>query len=183
MGVDKSLLDYHGVPQRAHLQAMLAPLCDRVVFACRRDQAPGPKPDELYLPDLPGYEDCGPISGIYSAFSAYPAYALLVVGCDYPLLTEADLRLLSDNRSAAHDAVVFAGGGEGIAFEPLPVLLEVPAAAALAGCMARGDYSVMRFIGGLRYKTLVSPHPAHLRSANDPGEREAMGRMISGDPG
>lgn len=182
MGADKSLLDYHGVSQRAHLLAMLAPLCDRVVFSCRSDQLPGRTPDGVYQPDLAGYEDCGPLSGIYAAFTAYPEHALLVTGCDYPLLTEADLKLLADNRSAEYDAVVFVGEAGGAVFEPLPVLLEVSASVALSVCMARGEYSVMRFIGGLRYRSVSLPDPVHLRNANDPEARQAMSRMISGTP-
>ena len=83
MGTDKSLLAYHGRPQREHLYDMLLPVCQKVFVSCNTAQNANM--------EIPGIEDrflgLGPMGGLLSAFQSAPDAAWLTVAGDMPDLT------------------------------------------------------------------------------------------------
>ena len=86
MGTDKSLLNYHGQPQRYHLYQMLQPFCERVILSVNSSQAPDIPSEYEYLVDDPEYADIGPMGALLTAFKHYPDASFLMVGCDYPFI-------------------------------------------------------------------------------------------------
>jgi Molybdopterin-guanine dinucleotide biosynthesis protein A len=95
MGIDKSMLDYHGQPQRYHVYDMLLPLCEKVFISCNEEQA-GTIPDRYaVIIDKEPYKEIGPMAALLSAFDAYPVASFLAVGCDYPMLTNEHLQNLT----------------------------------------------------------------------------------------
>ncbi len=88
MGEDKSMLDYHGLPQREYLFALLQRFCVRVYTSCRAEQS---IPANLNpLPDVLAIK--GPMNGIVSAFRAHSHTAWLVVAVDMPFIDDAAIQ-------------------------------------------------------------------------------------------
>ncbi|HAA12288.1 MAG TPA: molybdopterin-guanine dinucleotide biosynthesis protein MobA, partial [Cytophagales bacterium] len=86
MGNDKTVIDYHGKPQREHLYGMLQPLVDEVYLSCRPEQAEELSEQYHVLPD--SFLGMGPYGAILSALQHDPNRAWLVVAVDMPYVTE-----------------------------------------------------------------------------------------------
>ena len=96
MGEDKGRIQWHGIEQRYHMANMLSQFCSEVFISCRPEQVGEIDARYKLLPD--SIEGAGPLCGILSAFKAYPDVAWLVTACDLPLLDEATLQFLIENR-------------------------------------------------------------------------------------
>ncbi len=94
MGTDKSLLNYHGKPQRYYLYEMLEPLCEKVFISCNKSQKSSIPDSYQTIVDAPIYENIGPMAALLTAMETYPNTDFLVVGCDYPFITTTELRKL-----------------------------------------------------------------------------------------
>lgn len=94
MGTDKSLLNYHGKPQRYYLYEMLEPLCEKVFISCNRSQKSSIPATYHTIVDAPAYEGIGPMAALLTAMERYPHVNFLVVGCDYPFITTTELKQL-----------------------------------------------------------------------------------------
>jgi molybdopterin-guanine dinucleotide biosynthesis protein A len=105
MGTDKSLLNYHGKPQRYFLYEMIQTICAKVFLSCNKDQAASITAGYNFIPDDDKYASSGPVVGLLTAFEKFPDYSFLVTGCDYPFIKINDLKELlneaSDNSVAA----------------------------------------------------------------------------------
>ena len=99
MGIDKSLLSYHGKPQRYFLYEMLEIVCTKVFLSCNKNQVESINSGYNSIADDEKYASSGPIAGLLSAFDKFPDCSFLAVGCDYPLIKISDLRklLINDN--------------------------------------------------------------------------------------
>ena len=99
MGQDKGQLNYHGVDQRHHLDALLKNHCVEVHHSVL---------DASEFPDLNCIEDrfleLGPFGAISSAFLHNPNVAYLVVAVDLPFLDERLIEELINERSPKHIA-------------------------------------------------------------------------------
>lgn len=90
MGRDKALIDYHGQPHAQYLYELLQEMCEKVFLSARSQQW-----QNTPLAHLPTIVDTlpsrGPMSGMLSAFRAFPDVNWLIVACDLPHLTRAGL--------------------------------------------------------------------------------------------
>ena len=68
MGMDKSMLNYHGKPQCYHMYEMLSLVCEKVFISCNEEQANKIIDGYQALIDLPCYSNTGPIAGLLTAF-------------------------------------------------------------------------------------------------------------------
>lgn len=107
MGTDKSLLNYHGRPQRYHLYELMRPLCERVFISCNALQAPDIPSEYEVLVDAPEYGDIGPMAALLTAFKHHPYASFMTVGCDYPFFSQSHLQQLSKAMLQAGNAVAF----------------------------------------------------------------------------
>jgi molybdopterin-guanine dinucleotide biosynthesis protein A len=103
MGADKSLLIYHGKPQREHLFELLNKFCHEVFTSCREDQD---VPPHLH-PLSDAFQIDGPMNGILSAFAYKPDSSWLIVAVDMPYVTANTLELLLGSRDANTMATCF----------------------------------------------------------------------------
>lgn len=94
MGTDKSMLNYHGQPQRYYLYEMLSELCERTFISCNMQQAATIPDKYAVIIDDEQYGDIGPMVALLTAFDKYPDASFLVVGCDYPHLQKEELKRL-----------------------------------------------------------------------------------------
>ena len=91
MGTDKSMLNYHGQPQRYHLYEMLNGLCEHVFISCNKEQAATIPDKYAVIVDDEQYGDIGPMVALLTAFDKHPDASFLVVGGDYPHLQIEEL--------------------------------------------------------------------------------------------
>lgn len=118
MGTDKSLLNYHGKPQRYYLYEMLEPLCEKVFISCNKSQKSSIPDSYQTIVDAPAYEGIGPMAALLTAMETYPHVNFLVVGCDYPFIKATDLRKLFEVKLEAIFFTCFANKQDKI-LEPL----------------------------------------------------------------
>jgi len=94
MGMDKSQLQYHEVPQREWLYTMLLPMCDDVFISCNEEQADEIGSEFPTITDAHAYRHIGPMAALLSAHRQYPEDDFLVVGCDYPFIGRHNIQKL-----------------------------------------------------------------------------------------
>ncbi len=100
MGTDKSLLNYHGKPQREYLFDLAKKYCKEVYFSCRLEQQFS---DNTIIDKY----ELGPMGGILSAFYFNPNSAWLVVACDMPFIDENSFEDLVNHRNKHKIATAF----------------------------------------------------------------------------
>ncbi len=104
MGHDKTVISYHGKPQREHLLSLLEPCCESVQLSCRHDQQEALKAYPI-LPDK--MIGLGPFGAILTAFQQDPQAAWLVVASDLPHLNTRAINYLLENRDPSKLATAF----------------------------------------------------------------------------
>lgn len=109
MGRDKLFLRLGAKTAFERLTEAIRPLVERVRVVGRAPALDLPEAQ----PDL--HPGLGPLSGIHAALATSAADRVLVVACDFPLLTTAFLRGLIEALSPEYDAVVPCPGGQPLA--------------------------------------------------------------------
>lgn len=172
MGQDKSLLEYHGLPQREYLFALLQRFCVRVYTSCRADQSVpahlNPLPDALAIK--------GPMNGIVSAFRAHSNTAWLVIAVDMPFVDEVAIGELLAQRDASVPATCFRNPENELP-EPLCTVWEASAYPLLEAFVSSGEISPRKFLVG-HQAHLVTPHNARvIINVNTPEDRTRLSRQ------
>ncbi len=123
MGRDKGHITYHqDKPQQEYLYELLDAYCSKTFMSVRSEQTRA-LPDHFnYITDNNQYR--GPFNGMLSAHDAYPNVAWLVLACDLPLMDEASIQQLIQERSNSHMATAFARREENPLPEPLCAIWE-----------------------------------------------------------
>ncbi|WP_158976116.1 NTP transferase domain-containing protein [Cellulophaga sp. L1A9] len=106
MGNDKSVIAYHGIPQREYIYKRLSEVCDETFMSIRKDQADEISEDFQVITDEDTFK--GPFNGILSAHEKYPDVAWLVLACDLPLIDVPSLKELITARDTTRLATAFA---------------------------------------------------------------------------
>ena len=163
MGRDKSLLVYHGKPQREYLFDLLGVCCDQVFTSCRQEQhVPShlnPLVDSMGIP--------GPLNGILSAFALKPNTSWLIVAVDMPFLGSTALQLLIDKRDKTKLATCFFNA-ETQQPEPLLTLWEEQAYPYLLKFTEKGNISPREFLKTHPVNLIQPPDEKTLRNVNYP---------------
>lgn len=169
MGEDKSLINYHGRPQREHVADLLAPLCERVFLSLQKDAD--------FPTDLPVITDTftglGPYGALLSAFREQPDAAWLVVACDLPLLNDAALRQLIAARQPSRLATAFHNADTGWP-DPLVTIWEPRAYPRLLQFLAQGYSCPRKVLINSDVEVIQPTDAAVLYNANHPAEREEV---------
>ncbi len=166
MGTDKSLLDYHGKPQREYVFELLGKFCAEVFTSCRKDQN---VPPQLHpLPDT--FLMNGPLNGILSAFSVRPQSSWLILAVDMPYVNEDTLQLLVEKRDKNKMATCFYNA-ETQQPEPLLTLWETRAYPLLLKFAEDGNISPREFLKTHSIKMIDPPDKKTLLNFNYPRER------------
>lgn len=176
MGEDKCFLRYHGNPQWQHLATMVNGRCAFTLVSCHAHQSASlsRQAEDLALPlrvveDAPHVAGRGPMAGLLSAWEVKPETSLLVVACDYPLITPADLDALLAERQAGAGAVCFHHGSMD---EPVVAVYEWSARDPIQRLFGEGEFSLRRALQGLNTRRI--PAPEHLVSIDTPDQARAV---------
>jgi len=105
MGADKGLIAYHGIPQREYLYRLLEKVCDKTYLSIRAEQGEEIPSEIRVIADEDIFK--GPFNGILSAHKKHPEVAWLVLACDMPLISEASLKELIDQRKKGSNATAY----------------------------------------------------------------------------
>lgn len=165
MGIDKSMIDFHGMPQRDYLQLLLKPFCHEVFFSCKdRVGVPenlNPLPDQFTLDS--------PLNGILSAFEMHPQHAWLTVPVDMPGINAEVIKHLLMNRNPNVMATCYYDSDHRYP-EPLFVLWEPSAAQALKTFHLAGNLSPREFLLKNHVSILTYPDRSIHVNINSPDE-------------
>lgn len=160
MGMDKSLIEWHGIEQRYYLYRMLETLCKKVYISCNNSQSDQIAPGYSYIIDDDKYFNTGPIAALLTAFGEFPGKSFLVVGCDYPFIVEKDLLQLVSNRNEDRNAISFFNKRSGF-YEPLLSIYENKIAGSLFENFDKQQHSLQVILVGSGAKKVT---PSNLRS-------------------
>lgn len=175
MGMDKALLNYHGVSQTEYMISIAAQL-GMEAFVSVRDNSQTIPDGATAIPDV--VANLGPLGGICSAHLHSPRRTWLIVACDMPLL---DVKLMSELLSADAamcDVVCFKSPGSNL---PEPLLsLWKPAALRFAWhCIADGIRCPRKVISQCTSALLECSRPEQLANANTPEDLERLRRVLA----
>jgi molybdopterin-guanine dinucleotide biosynthesis protein A len=154
MGKDKSLLSYHGKPQREYLFELLSPHCSNVFTSCK-SAADVPA---FLNPIEDKFDFKSPLNGILSVLSFQPHSAWLSVPVDMPFIDSNILKVLISGRDTSKVATCFFDS-EGINPEPLFAIWEPSAFPLMMTYYESGRKSARGFLTSQEIKILKSPDP------------------------
>jgi len=176
MQTDKASLRYHGIDQREHTAALLAPYCSEVYVSCRPDQVEGLPMGLRPLPDT--FLNLGPLGGLLSALQHDPNAAWLVLACDLPFLTAATLDFLVQQRQPDRMATALRSPWNDFP-EPLVTIWEPRSYGQLLRFLSLGYSCPRKALINSDIALLKPPVPAELRNVNTPEERAAAEQELS----
>lgn len=103
MGKDKSLLEFHGMPQKDYTYRLLSQFCEEVFTSIRADASPS----EFKSPIPDKFSFGGPMNGILSALEHQNDVGWVTLPVDMPLVNDSTLRFLIKNRQPTKIATCF----------------------------------------------------------------------------
>jgi len=162
MGIDKSVINYHGKPQRGYLYELLGEFCSETFVSCRADQA-----HELagYLLIRDIYSSEGPLGALLSAFAYNPETAWLVVACDMPFVKADAVGFLQKNRDCSKIATAFLNPATQLP-EPLLSIWEPQSLPILKAAFANNQRAPLKVLQQNQVALLTPTHPQWLLNVN-----------------
>lgn len=174
MGTDKGSLEYHGKPQRIHLQELLEKHCVEVHHSVR---------DASEHPNLKCIEDrflgMGPFGAIASGFLHNPNKAYLVLACDLPFIDDQLIEELIAQRSSKHIATAIYNP-ETSWPDPLCTIWEPKSYFELMEFLALGLSCPRKVLINADTKVIKTERNEQLRNANSPEDYQRMKRELEG---
>ncbi len=161
LGRDKSLISYHGKPQREYLFELLSPFCENVYLSCKSTvnvpQAFNPLPD--------AFDVDTPLNGILSAFKLNPNSAWLTVPVDMPYVQTNTIQYLLTYRDTQKIATCF-WDSSGKLPEPLLTLWEPHASTLLSDFYHNKGFSPREFLVMHKAHCITPTHSNWLKNIN-----------------
>ena len=136
MGIDKSSLVYHDVPQYQYVYDLLLPYCDRVFVSTERIL------DLPTLPDLDLYKNSGPIGGLLSAFE-FALEDWIVIAIDYPYFSSSEIEELIGDQNELASVIYHSETGY---FEPFLGIYKAKFKSILIKNFEKGNHSMQSIL-------------------------------------
>ncbi len=165
MGEDKAFITYHQQPQYAHVFGLMQSYCNNVLLSCNAAQKQQFNQSYPCVIDNATFENNGPLTGVLSVFEQHEQQALLVIGCDYPHFTLADMKSLVNAREPEYDVVCYYNT-ESEFNEPLLAIYEPSCAKRLKEFWQSGQSSLNHFLKTVRTKRITPAHVFNLTSVD-----------------
>jgi molybdopterin-guanine dinucleotide biosynthesis protein A len=177
MQSDKAALEYHGRTQLEWTLDLLAPWCTRTFVSVRESQHTDPVRSRFAM-IIDGNVGQGPIAGIYSALTAHPGAAWLVIACDLPFLTAPTLQHLIAHRDTTRIATAYRSQRDGLP-EPLCAIWEPAAKEAILVHIRANKHCPRKLLINSNTALLDLPEANALDNVNTPDEYAAAGALLS----
>jgi len=178
---DKAALTYHGRTQLEWAFDLVSPLCAETYVSVREAQRNDPTRSRFPLL-VDGEVGEGPIAGIYSALTAHPQAAWLIIACDLPFLTSNTLRHLIAHRDPKRIATAYRSQHDGLP-EPLCAIWEPSSRGALLTHINSGKHCPRKLLINSDAALLALPEPNSLDNVNTPEQHDAAAAMLSNQGG
>jgi len=135
MGTDKTVLNYHGIPQKKYIKNLLENQLAEVFYSVQNKSDNDNEIHDVFL-------NLGPFGGICSAFQKNPNTAWFVLASDLPFVNAELIELILKHRNSSKVATAIKGKNKDFP-EPLITIYEPRAYAKLLQYLAQG-YSCPR---------------------------------------
>ncbi|MCX6185772.1 MAG: molybdenum cofactor guanylyltransferase [Bacteroidetes bacterium] len=169
MGVDKAFIEYYTLPQYAYMSSLMKELVSDVFISCNHQQKDKIPNNFNCIIDKDTYGNAGPMSGVISAFEKISNAALLVVGCDYPMLCYEDLLGLLKAREESVDVVCYTNPNSGFD-EPLLAIYEKQCAISLQTYFKKDNFSLRHYLKTVHTKRILPNDEKSIQSIDTPEE-------------
>lgn len=178
MTTDKAFLKYHYKAQIYYLAEQLKMVCSEALLSINHEQES--KIDNLfeYLVDSEKYKDSGPINGLLTVHEKYPNKPLLVLACDYPLLSLTDILNLKYTFLKHQQTTTFFNPESGFR-EPLLGVYHQNDLAKLLAFYKNGDTSLQQFLNTIDVIKLKPTKLQNITSIDNPSDLEALKNQIN----
>ena len=141
MDSDKSQLEFHGIPQLDYAFQLLLSFCEQVYTSVSTKA----RLSEYKNPIRDQFSFGGPIDGILSALELKPDVTWVTLPVDMPLVDQATISLLIQNRDKTKMATCFRHKGDGN-LEPLLTIWEPQCRKPLLDFCQKGESSPHQFL-------------------------------------
>ncbi len=169
MGMDKGLIQYHGIPQREFAFGLLREFCDEVFLSCKRiadiPELLNPLPDEFDLDS--------PLNGIMTALNHRQGKAWITIPVDMPLINRQVIQTLVASRDVSFDATCYLDS-DGTDPEPMVCIWEPHCLALLNDFYQAGHKSPKKFLKSHKVRLVPPPFAGMHLNINTPEEMEAF---------
>ena len=172
MGMDKSQVSYHQKEQRYHAYEMLQRLVEKVFLCCNHMQATSIHAPYLHLTDYKRYKNIGPMGALISAYKLFPGKNFVVVGCDYPFLSQATMNIFVSSIVNKKQPVAFYNKTIDL-YEPLLAFYPALNIDGIKKIFADGNYSLQYFLRQQQANRFTNFQPAEIKSVDTIEEMEA----------
>lgn len=176
MGHDKGLINWQGKEQRYYIADLMQNFCDEVYISCRTEQQD--EIDSEYRTITDSVEGKGPIVGILSALEKNPDAAWLVIACDLPLIDEATIKYLIENRDTDKIATTYKSPHDGLP-EPLITIWEPKSIDALHSFRAQGYNCPRKVLINSDTHIIEPKNKQALINANTPEDAEQVKTILA----
>lgn len=180
MGQDKGLIEWYGKEHRYYMADMLQKFCASVFISCRKEQEQEIH-NRNYKTISDACQNAGSYGAILSAFNKSPDAAWLVVACDLPLVDEATIEYLLQNRKPSMVATTFKSPYDNLP-EPLITVWEPCSLAVLLSFLSAGITCPRKALLNSQVHIIQPPHPEKLVNVNTPVEAEKVRAMLFKPP-
>lgn len=174
MKEDKARMNWHGKEQRYYLAELMQPFCTEVYISCRKEQAASVSSEYKVITDQ---YDAGPSGAIVTAMEQDPDSAWLVLACDLPLLDEATLAYLVENRKPGLMATTFRSPFDDFP-EPLVTIWEPSALPVFKQYVSEHKTCPRKILLNHAIHLLIPKDPVTLLNANTPEDAERAKELI-----
>ncbi len=174
MGKDKSMIIYHELPQRFHLQKLLKIITKKVYFSINESQIHESRSEDII--DDPEFSEIGPMAALLTYFKRFPDKDVLIVGCDYPLLTLEEIKnfihITKRNRLAS------AFYNQNGFYEPLLAWYSSECATPLMAQFMERNFSLQSFLINNDAEKYLPVNIHNMTSADTPFEAQRLSQRI-----
>ena len=177
MGKDKGAIKYHQKIQREHIYDQLNNLCESTYLSCRPEQTASMLLDFPVISD--SFSGLGPFGAILSAFREQPNKAWLVIACDLPLMDQATLDYLIEQRDPSKIATAFNSPVNQFP-EPLIAIWEPKSYPILLQFLAQGYSCPRKVLINSNVHLVDAPNAKALTNVNSPEDYKEVMRVLNG---
>jgi molybdopterin-guanine dinucleotide biosynthesis protein A len=176
MGSDKSLLQYHDKAQRYHIADILRHYCKDVYLSLNDSQMNADASYKVFI-DLPQYRNCGPMAALLTAYHFLPESNLIVIGCDYPLLTAGELEHFISSLNINTSSKAFYNEEDGF-YEPLLGYYAASMARVVKVHFEYGNISLQHILKESGAEQYFPKDKNSIKSIDDPAAYEQIKEWI-----
>ena len=168
MGTDKSLLCYHGgLTQRVWMGNILKECCEHVFLSVNEAQSVS-EPFAAIV-DHPSCKGIGPMAGLISFYHRFGPQDVLLAGCDYPMLTQSDIRNFLQFAVRSQQSCAFFHESTGF-YEPTLAWYKKEDAEKIEAQYRAGNFALQFVLQTMQAGKYVPVHGNIIESANTPDQ-------------